>query len=214
MTEKNLQELSELLPLYALGVLPPDEASLVEKMLEAQPELAFSLEDYLATAGELMLAVAPVPPSPHVRGRLLASIGAGRFEKLTPAFRRIFDLPLEGARALMAWIDDPSKWQQVMPHFAAIHFAGGPACAGADTGFIRLAPHSTFPYHGHRGEELTLILSGTAVTSDGKHLEAGDEILEAPGTAHDLTNTGDDDFIYATRGFGVQFGIAKPAAAP
>jgi putative transcriptional regulator len=210
MTEKNIEDIRELLPLYALGVLPPDEVSLVEKLLVDQPQLAISLEAYRATAGDLMLAVTPVTPSDHVRVRLLASIGAGRFEKLTPAFRRIFDLPLEGARALMAWIDDPSKWQQVMPHFAAIHFAGGPACVGADTGFIRLAPHATFPYHGHRGEELTLVISGTAVTSDGKHLKAGDEILEPPGTAHDLTNTGDDDFIYATRGFGVQFGITKP----
>lgn len=211
MTEKTIQDIRELLPLYALGVLPPDEGSLVEKLLHDHPELAASLETYRATAGDLMLAVAPVAPSPHVRVRLLASIGAGRFEELTPAFRRIFDLTVDGARALLAWIDDPSKWQQVMPHFAAIHFAGGPACVGADTGFVRLAPHTTFPYHAHRGEEITLVIQGSAVTSDGKSLKAGDEVIEGPGSAHDITNTGDEDFIYATRAFGVQFGIAKPA---
>lgn len=211
MTEKTIQDIRELLPLYALGVLPPDEGSLVEKLLHDHPEFAASLESYRATAGDLMLAVAPVAPSPHVRVRLLASIGAGRFEKLTPAFRRIFDLTVDGARALLAWIDDPSKWQQVMPHFAAIHFAGGPACVGADTGFVRLAPHTTFPYHAHRGEEITLVIQGSAVTSDGKSLKAGDEVIEGPGSAHDITNTGDEDFIYATRAFGVQFGIAKPA---
>lgn len=205
-----MTEIQELLPLYALGVLPPDESALVEKMLREQPQLLSSLEAYRGTAGELMLAVPPVMPSPHVRVRLLASIGAGRFEGFMPKFRHMFDLTVDGARALLAWIDDPSKWQQVMPHFAAIHFAGGPACRGADTGFVRLAPHSTFPYHAHRGEELTLVLAGTALTSDGKNLRAGDEILETAGTAHDLTNTGDDDFIYATRAFGVQFGIAKP----
>ncbi len=205
-----MTEIQGLLPLYALGVLPPDESALVEKLLREQPQLLSSLEAYQGTAGELMLAVAPVAPSPHVRVRLLASIGAGRFEGFLPTFRHMFDLTVDGARALLAWIDDPSKWQQVMPHFAAIHFAGGPACRGADTGFVRLAPHSTFPYHAHRGEELTLVLAGTALTSDGKSLRAGDEVLELPGTAHDLTNTGDDDFIYATRAFGVQFGIAKP----
>jgi mannose-6-phosphate isomerase-like protein (cupin superfamily) len=205
-----MTEIQELLPLYALGVLPPDEAALVEKFLREQPQLLGDLQSYQSTAGELLLAVNPVAPSPHVRVRLLASIGAGRFESMAPAFRRIFDLTLDGARALLAWIDDPSKWQQVMPHFAAIHFAGGPACVGADTGFVRLAPHSTFPYHAHRGEEHTLVLAGTALTSDGKSLRAGDEIVETPGTAHDLTNTGEDDFIYATRAFGVQFGIVKP----
>ena len=205
-----MTDIKELLPLYALGVLPPEETSLIEKLLREQPQLATSLAAYQATAGELALAVTPVAPSPHVRVRLLASIGAGRFESLTPAFRRIFDLTVDGARALMAWIDDPSKWQQVMPHFAAIHFAGGPACVGADTGFVRLAPKSTFPYHAHRGEELTLVIAGTALTSDGKSLRAGDEVLEPGGSAHDLTNTGDEDFIYATRAFGVQFGIAKP----
>jgi hypothetical protein len=205
-----MTDIKELLPLYALRVLPPEEASLVEKLLREQPQLVQSLAAYQATAGELALAVTPIAPSPHVRLRLLASIGAGRFEQLMPSFRRIFDLTVDGARALLAWIDDPSKWQQVMPHFAAIHFAGGPACVGADTGFVRLAPKSTFPYHAHRGEELTLVLAGTALTSDGKDLRAGDEVLEVGGTAHDLTNTGDDDFIYATRAFGVQFCIAKP----
>ncbi len=210
MTDDNHQDLRELLPLYSLGLLPQEEAALVESLLRERPQLLSTLAGYQATAGELLLAVPPAAPSPHVKVRLLASVGAGRFEGFTPAFRRIFDLTVDGARALLAWIDDPSKWQQVMPHFAAIHFAGGPACVGADTGFVRLAPSSTFPYHAHRGEEFTLVLSGTAETSDGKVLRAGDELVEPPGTGHDLTNTGDEDFIYATRAFGVQFGIAKP----
>jgi mannose-6-phosphate isomerase-like protein (cupin superfamily) len=211
MTDAKHQELRELLPLYALGILPREEAALVEKWLHDQPQLRPALQAYQATAGDLLLAARSVAPSPHVRVRLLASVGAGRFEGLLPAFRRIFDLTVDGGRALLAWIDDPSKWQQVMPHFAAIHFAGGPACVGADTGFVRLAPHGTFPYHAHRGEEVTLVLAGTALTSDGQRLGAGDEIVEPPGTAHDLTNVGDEDFIYATKGFGLQFGIPKPA---
>jgi Cupin domain len=205
-----MKDLLDTLPLYALDVLSAEEVEAVEQALREQPHLATLLTALRATAADLVAAAPAVKPSPHVRQRLLASIGAGRFERFTPAFSRIFDLSLEAARELLAWIDDPSKWQQVMPHFAAIHFAGGPACRGADTGFVRLAPGGVFPYHGHRGDELTLVLLGTATASDGRILRAGEENFEIAGTAHDFANTGEGDFIYATRAFGVQFGIVRP----
>jgi Cupin domain len=202
----------DLLPLYALRALAADDVASVEQLLAEQPSLRPQLEVFRAVAAELAILTPPVVPSAHVRTRLLASVGAGRFEHFTAAFSKIFDLTADGARQLLAWIDDPTKWQQVMPHFAVIHFAGGPACAGADTGFVRLAPGGVFPYHAHGGEELTLVLAGSAMTSDGHLLRAGDQLREVAGTAHDFVSSELEDFIYATRVFGVQFGIAKPPA--
>lgn len=205
-----MMEIHELLPLYELGLLDSEEAAIVELALTQDPELAAQLRSFRATSGELIALVAPVAPSAHVLQRLMVSIGASRFERFTAAFARIFDVTIDAGRELMAWIEDPSRWEVVTPLAGVIHFPAGPACAGADTGFVRVAPGGTFPYHGHGGNEVTLVLAGSAITSDGRVLHTGDEVFEEPGSAHDLTNTGSDDFIYASRVYGVDYTIPKP----
>lgn len=202
--------LDELLPLYALGALDAEDARAVERALVEQPDLAAELEQYRDTAAELFVLAEPVRPSEHVRRRLMSAVSGGRFAAFAATFAKIFDVTAEKSRELMAWIEDPSKWEVMTPFAQVIHFPAGPACAGADTGFVRVAPGGTFPYHGHGGSEVSLILAGTAVTSDGKVLRAGDEVSEEPGTAHDLTNTGDEDFIYASRVYGVDYSVTKP----
>jgi hypothetical protein len=204
-------DLHELLPLYALGVLAPEEVAAVERALQDQPHLADDVAEYRATTAELASMLTPVKPSAHVRQRLMSSIGGGRFERLLSAFSRIFDVPADAARELLAWIEDPTKWEVMNPHCRLIHFPAGPACVGADTGIVCISPGGTFPYHGHSGIEITLVLAGTAVTNDGAVLRVGDEITEEPGHTHDLTNTGEGDFIYASRVYGLDYNVPKPS---
>lgn len=206
-----MADLLHELPLFALGALNADERAQVEAQLRQHPQWEQELEQLRATAAELAVLVQPVAPAPHVLARLLASAGAGRFERFCPAVAKLFDLSLDRARILLGWIEDPGKWVKAMPHFSAIHFAGGPECVGADTGFVRMSPRGVFPYHAHVGEERTLILAGAALTSDGISVAAGDEVVGTPGTAHDFVTTSEEDLIYATRAFGVKFGIAKPS---
>lgn len=203
--------IEELLPLYALGVLAPEEVRAVERAMAEQPHLAAEMEIFRETAAELAGLAAPVRPSEHVRRRLMSSIGGGRFERFTAVFARMFDVTVETGRELLAWIEDPSKWEKMDAVSQVIHFPAGPACAGADTGFVRVAPGGTFPYHAHGGSEVSLVLAGSAVTSDGKVLRVGDEVSEEPGTAHDIANTGTEDFIYASRVYGVDYSVTKPA---
>jgi mannose-6-phosphate isomerase-like protein (cupin superfamily) len=205
-----MMDLQELLPLYALGILAPEEQSFVEQAIAEQPALAAELAQYQDTAAELFVLTPPVAPSAHVKHRLMSSIGAGRFERFTAAFARIFDVTAEKGRELLGWVEDPSRWEVMDAVAKVIHFPAGPACAGADTGFVRVAPGGTFPYHGHGGHEISIILAGSAITSDGKVLRAGDEVSEEPGTAHDLSNTGEEDFIYASRVYGVDYSVPKP----
>jgi hypothetical protein len=203
-------DLQELLPLYALGILAPEEASFVERAIAEQPELAAELAQYQDTAAELFVLTPPVAPSDHVKKRLMSSVGIGRFERFTALFARLFDVTADKGRELLGWIEDPSKWEAVDAVAKVIHFPDGPACAGADTGFVRIAPGGTFPYHGHGGLEVSIILAGSAITSDGKVLRAGDEVSEEPGTAHDVSNTSDQDYIYASRVYGVDYTVTKP----
>jgi quercetin dioxygenase-like cupin family protein len=203
--------IEELLPLYALGVLAPEEVRAVERALAEQPHLAAEMEIFRDTAAELAGLAPTVKPSPHVKRRLMSAVSGGRFDRFTAVFAKMFDVTAEKARELMAWIEDPTKWERMDGTSEVIHFPAGPACAGADTGFVRVAPGGTFPYHAHGGDEVSLILAGTAVTSDGKVLRTGEEVSERPGTAHDIVNTGTEEFIYASRVYGVDYSVTKPA---
>lgn len=189
----------ELLPLYALGELSADEAEAVERAIEADANLAAELENYLD-----LLAVAP--PA-DVKARLMASVGGGRFEKFADRMAKLLDVTIERARELLGLIERPASWENPVPGVSLIHFEGGPAYAAADCGFVRIAPGCKFPWHTHRGEEVSVILSGTMRDADGRLLRAGDELVHQQGTQHDLVNDGDADVIYVARAMnGIEVG--------
>jgi uncharacterized cupin superfamily protein len=59
---------------------------------------------------------------------------------------------------------------------------------------------SLCPYHAHAAEtELYLVVSGRGNVRDKEgitEVESGDAFLFQPGEAHQLTNAGDEDFVY------------------
>ena len=138
-------------------------------------------------------------------------IKQGRFERFAARMGQIFDLAIERTRELLGWVEDPTKWvPSGLPGMKAIHFAGGPACAGADTGYVELAPGAAFPYHEHVGEEITLVLAGRVRDSDGKIYGPGDEIVKSAGTRHEFWADGEETLVVAVRVFGVKYGLVKP----
>jgi putative transcriptional regulator len=129
---------------------------------------------------------------------LLASVGGGRFERFADRMAKLFDVTVDRARELLALVERKASWENPMPGIALIHFDGGPACAAADCGFVRIQPGCTFPWHTHRGEEVNVILAGTLRDSTGKVLHPGDELVQHENTEHDLT-AGDEEVIYVAR---------------
>src|SRR5262245_58499537 len=119
-----MSDVRELLPLYALGVLEPDDASAVERAVAADPALAAELDAYL----DLVPAVAPPP---DIKARLLASVGGGRFEKFAERTAKLLDVTLARARELLGLIERPAAWEHPVPGVSLIHFDGGPAYAAA-----------------------------------------------------------------------------------
>lgn len=183
------------------------------------PDLDPDLAALLEGAVELADVLAPVPPAPAVRARLLDSIaavptGPGVFERFTTRFAQIFDVTVDRARELFAQACDPASWE---PGPGAgtwlIHFQAGPACAGADTGFVKSAPGVRFPWHHHDGEEHNLILAGAALDSHAGRVGPGDEPTMQGGSEHDFTVVGDEYFLYAVRVFGVDFDVPRPDSA-
>ncbi len=191
----------ELLPLYALDALEPDEAREVERAIAADPALASELDAYRDAAHSLV-AVAPQAPALDVKARLLASVGGGRFERFATRMAQLFDVTLDRARELLGLVERAASWEAPMPGIGLVHFDGGPACATADCGFIRLAPGCTFPWHTHRGEEVSVILTGTLRDHEGRLLRPGDELVQASGSQHDITAHGDEEVIFVARAFG------------
>lgn len=194
-------DVRELLPLYAAGELAADEAAAVERAVQADVALARELDSYLE-----LLAVAP---SPDLKAQLLASAGGGRFESFSGRLAKLFDVTVDRARELLGLVERAASWEEPVPGIGArlIHFAGGPACAAADCGFVRVAPGCKFPWHTHRGEEVSVILSGAMRDLDGRVLRVGDELIHPPGTQHELLADEVEGVIYVARAMnGIEVG--------
>jgi mannose-6-phosphate isomerase-like protein (cupin superfamily) len=191
-------DVRELLPLYALGILEPDEVTTVERAISGDPVLATELAAYQRTAEAI---VTPLVPPPNVKARLLASVGQGRFETFSERMGKLFDVTLERAREFLGLIERPASWEpQPVPGIFLVHFDGGPAYAAADCGFIRLAPGAIFPPHKHLGEEVTIILSGKVRDAvNNRVIGPGEEYVQPVGSEHYLINEGPEDCIFAAR---------------
>ena len=199
-----IQDIRDLLPLYALGALEPDEAAVVEDAISGDPVLAAELDAYT----HMLVAVTPpVAPSPDVKARLLASVGGGRFEAFAARIAKITDVAIDRARELLGLIERPGSWEQPLPGVSLIHFDGGPACATADCGFVQIAPGGTFPWHKHRREEVSVIIAGTVRDSSGRLYGPGDEMRQAAGSEHELKAEGSDTVIFIAIAFdGIELG--------
>jgi len=190
-----MTDVRELLPLYALDLLDADEVRAVEQAVAADPALRDELRSFQRTAEAV---VAPVAPSPAVKARLMASIGAGRFESFSARMAKLFDVTVDRARELLGLIERPASWEVQVPGISLVHFSGGPSKLAADCGFIRLAPGAVFPPHTHVGEEAATILVGHVrdMTND-RLLGPGDDYVQLPGTNHYLVNQGSEECIFA-----------------
>jgi putative transcriptional regulator len=200
-----MSDLRDLLPLHALGLLDADESARVEQAVAADPALRRELDAYREAAAAVGAGLPYLEPSRAVWDRLLHSVGGGRFERFAMPFARLFDVSLHRARELLGWIDDPARWEPFHPGASLIHFTAGPACAGADTGFVKVAAGATFPHHHHGGEEVTLVLQGAGRDHVGRVIRAGDRWVEDAGSQHEFTAEPGEDYVFAVRVVGVRF---------
>jgi uncharacterized cupin superfamily protein len=70
-----------------------------------------------------------------------------------------------------------------------------------DLGWVSIPPGATLcPYHAHSAQwELYVVISGTGEVRDDSgvnKVRAGDAFIFQPGEAHQLSNGGDEDFVY------------------
>lgn len=206
----------ELLPLYALGALEPEEAALVERAIAEDPKLRVQLDAFLEAAGIMPAALPGMAPPPSLRDRLFANLDAmsqpGRWERFAGRLAEMYDVTVEKARMFLSWIDEPSRWgPSAFPNVQLIHLPPGPKWATADCGIVRMPAGFHFPNHGHHGPELTFVLQGKAHESNGTVLEPGMEQELGAGVEHDFViDEASGDYIFAVRFYGI-FGIQLEA---
>ena len=131
-----------------------------------------------------LLAVALVPATPRagVRERLIAAVSESpaRFAPFFGRLSSLFDLSLDRVEQIMASIAAPELWQPgPLPGLHAMHFEGGPRCASADVGLVRLDPGFSLPRHRHRSLETAMILEGGYREDTGR--------VYLPGDVHEMT---------------------------
>lgn len=137
-------------------------------------------------------------PPGGLRSRLLArAAGPERFTPFVDRLMGLVDLPESATREKLAMISTPKAWVDAFPGVRYRDFDGGPALAGVHAGLVRMAPGSVFPHHTHVGEERVLMLQGEVVDDQGKLMRAGDLVIGAAGSSHELTVVGDEEVIYA-----------------
>ena len=196
-----VNDIRELLPLYALGILSPEETAVVDAAVAKDPALAAELASFNDATTALAGLTEPVAPAPEVKTRLLASVGEGRFETYSSKMTTLFDVGIDRARELLGLAERSASWElQAIPGIHLVHFDGGPAYAAADCGFVRLGDGAVFPPHDHLGEEVSLLLAGQLkVIENGveRLLVAGDELVQPEGSSHYLIGVG--ECIFATR---------------
>lgn len=155
----------------------------------------------------LSLDLPPVPPSAALRARLLASVARPE-QRLSPfadRLARLIDVAHDRARELLASLTRPEVWERLLPGVELVHLQGGPAVAGADVGFVRVAAGATFPVHHHLGDEHVLVLQGAYLDSDGSSARAGDSVHLPAGSSHSFVAAPGADLVYAVVVGGVFF---------
>jgi anti-sigma factor RsiW len=189
----------DLLPEYVLGALPDSERREVDAQLAASPALqreADRVTETLALAAE---ALPPAPPPASVRSRLMRTLGsADRFAPFLDDLTRLFELPAETMRALLARIDghiwETALFGVELKGTELFHFPVGPtlAATGAAGGVLRVRAGVAFPPHRHHGNEVTYVLEGGYV-ADGRVHGPGSAIEMIGGSSHDYRSAPERD---------------------
>ncbi len=140
----------------------------------------------------------PLATPGSLRERLLGAAGGlHRFLPFLDRMMALFDLPEPEAEGHLHSIDKPEAWEDMLPGVRYRDFDGGPALGEAHGGLVRLQSGEVFPHHSHVGEERVLILQGELVDDQGQRYRAGDLVVSADGTSHELRAVSEGETIYA-----------------
>jgi quercetin dioxygenase-like cupin family protein len=198
-----VNHLLPLLPAYVLGELGPEQTREIEALSAESPALRREIDqlaEALARTVELLPRVRPPGP---LRARLLDTLaGVDRFAPFLDQLTRLFELPVESLRRLLARIDG-GVWEKTLQGVRLqgtelFHFQVGArlAAEGAAGGVVRVRAGQGFPRHTHHGDETTFVLEGGYVTGGRTH-GPGATLEVTGGTEHTYLAAPERDLVIA-----------------
>jgi quercetin dioxygenase-like cupin family protein len=145
-------------------------------------------------------------PPPSLRARLLDTLaGPSRFAPIAEALGRVTALGADAVAALLAKVDDAAAWvDSPIPGLRFFHFAAGPGVAVVEAGFVRLRPGARFPFHQHRGHEVTFVVDGL-LEDRGQVYGPGSVVESAAGTEHDYAAGPGRDLVIVSLHNGIEY---------
>jgi hypothetical protein len=151
------------------------------------------------------LALPTEVPAQAARARLLAAATTGptRHAPFFDRLARIFDLERDSIIRILERAASESEWEPgPHPSVRVLHFQGGPAVAGADTGLVRMPSDFTWPLHRHAGVERVLSLEGEYEEAGGALYRSGDIHEMGPRSEHSFRVTPGAPLLLAVALFG------------
>jgi putative transcriptional regulator len=151
---------------YAAGTL--DEAIAIVAAAHAAwcPTCRTAIHRAEAVGGELLTGIESEAVSSDCRSRTLAALEGVTIYRLPQTRTRPSDLPGPLARILGGGLLD-IRWRKVAPGIAKAEAKLSPGARGK-VQFLRVAPGKAVPEHGHGGEEITMVLSGSYTDAFGR----------------------------------------------
>jgi putative transcriptional regulator len=199
-------KMTELLPEFALGTLPPDEMERVAQAVDHSAALRATLDAIGEGLARNAAALTPVEPTRDVRSRLLRSLGSvDRFQPFFAAMSQALDMTVEAVRTLCGRIDRTGDWEAgPRAGIHLIHFRPGPALVAAvDAGLVRMTPGTTFPRHRHLGHEWNMVLEGTLHDGDRVY-RAGEVFCYENQSAHEYSAGPERDLVMIAMHHGIE----------
>jgi quercetin dioxygenase-like cupin family protein len=166
-------DIQERAALFALGLLPAEEAAAFEEHSGACSVCAEEIRHFRETAAHMGFAADPVQPHPRVRERLLAAVRQSRV-----------DLP-SGVSVIRA---AEGKWRRTP--WAGVTYKNlySDPATNYFTSLLRIEAGAQYPPHRHTGVEQCLVLEGS-VRLGGAVLYPGDFELADAQSVHGVIET-------------------------
>jgi putative transcriptional regulator len=162
---------AELLLDYASGAAPEPVALAMATYIDLNPQAEVAYRRLTNIGGALLEDIAPAPVNEDRLHRLLARLDAEPIEEpVTEAASTLSSLPSPLAPYVGDSIDS-LRWKTLAP--GVEEYVLPTSVQGFRTSLLRIAPGKAMPNHGHRGEEITVVIEG-AYTAGGACYGRGD----------------------------------------
>ena len=210
MDKATINDFGEIYSSYAAGCLDPAFCLMLETQAAIRPDIDRAIARAETIAGIVLESEDAAELSDGAAARALAMIDAYEATERPDAdavsqacdtLDEILHLPEPLREAALCALRD-HKWQNLTQGIRRLKLDAG---SEAEVELYRIEPGRSVPRHSHKGNELTLVVSGGFSDESGQY-GPGDLSIKGPADTHQPT--GDEDgvcFALAVRDGGLKF---------